>query len=392
MAKAHPKPNRWNFKDIEGQRFGKLVAVRYAGTNRHQQATWQCRCDCGGKSIVASNTLLRGLTKSCGCGIGTPGNAFRRSKLVGRRFGRLLVLRLDDVVCGHSLWMCRCDCGTIKSISGSSLIQGHASSCGCLLEETYAGRISNLTGSQFGQLTVMEFHSIRKRRAHWKCRCECGEMILAKGHDLLQGCIKHCGCGKGTHKMSKSPEYRIWCGMRRRCEDANASGYHRYGGRGIAVCGRWKRSFANFISDMGPRPSLSHSIDRYPNNDGNYEPSNCRWATPKEQGRNKSQNRLVKIGNATRCVAEWCEMSGLSYLGFLNRVRKYGESEAMVLAPRHSSIRIVVDGHEKSVGDWAKCVGLNATSIYARLKKGWPPALAVMIPAACRDRLRKRQL
>jgi hypothetical protein len=90
-----------------------------------------------------------------------------------------------------------------------------------------------------------------------------------------------------SHGLSKDPAYRIWCQMRQRCRDTNLKNWPDYGGRGIRVCERWENSFQQFIADVGPRPSAAHQIDRFPNNDGNYEPGNCRWATRTEQQRNK---------------------------------------------------------------------------------------------------------
>jgi len=121
-----------------------------------------------------------------------------------------------------------------------------------------------------------------------------------------------CGLNQlGTHRLSKTDEYHIWQTMKARCYNPNNHKYKRYGGRGIAVCDRWLQSFENFIADMGKRPSTSHSLDRI-NNDGDYTPQNCRWATPKEQARNTQTNRLITLNGVTRTLVEWREYYGLS--------------------------------------------------------------------------------
>jgi len=111
--------------------------------------------------------------------------------------------------------------------------------------------------------------------------------------------------------------------MLNRCRNENEGNYHNYGGRGIAVCERWKESFEKFFEDMGPRPSVKHSIDRI-DNDGNYEPGNCRWATSKEQSRNKRVNYLVSHDGETKCVSEWAEKHGLKSSVLYYRLVKLG--------------------------------------------------------------------
>jgi len=127
--------------------------------------------------------------------------------------------------------------------------------------------------------------------------------------------------GKPTHGQSYSSEYRIWHNMRTRCRNPKSPNFHRYGGRGISVCARWNR-FANFFEDMGPRPSSEHSLDRYPNNDGNYEPGNCRWATRDEQNRNKLGNRYVEFCGRRMIVSDWARELGIGPVCLSDRLNR----------------------------------------------------------------------
>ncbi len=176
----------------------------------------------------------------------------------------------------------------------------------------------DLTNKKFGSLTVLEFVGRTARGAYlWKCRCECGTIIETIGSDLSRprDPRRHCGCqrsanistAKRTHGLSKNLVFKIWERMISRCHNSQDEAFAYYGGRGIAVCNRWRESFADFLADVGERPSRKHSIDRYPNNDGNYEPGNCRWATDTEQSRNTRRNHFVTIGAETLCVSAWCE-------------------------------------------------------------------------------------
>lgn len=113
----------------------------------------------------------------------------------------------------------------------------------------------------------------------------------------------------GTLGGKPTPEYRIWAAIRARCLNPNMPGYKHYGGRGIKICQQWNE-FENFLADMGPRPSSRHSIDRYPDNNGHYEPGNCRWATQTQQSRNTRANRLITFRGETHCVREWEEILG----------------------------------------------------------------------------------
>jgi len=152
------------------------------------------------------------------------------------------------------------------------------------------GRRVDLTGRQFGLWRVIKFDRTGIGATYWNCVCECGSERSIAGGELLRGKSQSCGCaGNGSHGMSKAPEYHSWSSMIQRCTNPNHGRWKDYGGRGIAVCERWK-TFENFLADMGPRP-LGTSIDRFPDPDGNYEPGNCRWATAKMQRANQRPRR-----------------------------------------------------------------------------------------------------
>ena len=160
-------------------------------------------------------------------------------------------------------------------------------------------RSPDLTNKRFGRLVVIaEAPRKSKRRRLWLCRCDCGSEKVAS-QDNLGKRIFSCGCfhkeriraSNGTHLRTNTVEYATWERMKNRCYNTNSPDYEDYGGRGITVCERWRTSFENFFADMGLRPSTNHSLDRYPNNDGNYEPGNCRWATRSQQARNRRAPR-----------------------------------------------------------------------------------------------------
>lgn len=198
--------------------------------------------------------------------------------------------------------------------------------------EVVAARIKDMPGKRFSRLTVIRevaplVHYTEKRRVAvrmFECKCDCGTVKTIRMFSLRNGSTLSCGCyhnemsvlqarkhGDASHEY-KAVEYTAWLNMKKRCESPKCSRFKDYGGRGIAVCERWRNSYKNFIADMGRKPSPMHSIDRI-NNDGNYEPGNCRWALPKEQARNNSRNRHVSFEGRSMPLSEACELTGLPY-------------------------------------------------------------------------------
>lgn len=176
-----------------------------------------------------------------------------------------------------------------------------------------------LEATRYGRLTVLG-----ATRDGWLCLCDCGTEVVVTGTHLRQGRVVSCGCynrdriaAPRTHGMSNSRAYIAWRSMHQRCRDPNRDSYPLYGARGIRVCERWAQ-FENFLADMG-EPPKGTSLDRK-DSEGHYEPKNCRWATAKEQSRNRRWAKLITVRGQTRPLAEWCELTGVGYHSAYNRL------------------------------------------------------------------------
>ena len=188
-------------------------------------------------------------------------------------------------------------------------------------------RSIDMTGQRFGRWTVVRRAEhpadSSNRDARWEVLCECGNTSIVTRTSLVKGETQSCGCLQRElasqsvperfvkHGMTETPEYNIWCLMKRRCGNPRCRAYPRYGGRGITVCERWLHSFENFYADMGPRPSIKHSLDRI-DNDLGYSPENCRWATAREQAYNTRDTTLITHNGRTLNLAEWSNETGIS--------------------------------------------------------------------------------
>src|SRR5258705_1681231 len=164
--------------------------------------------------------------------------------------------------------------------------------------------ISINIGQRFPRLVVISPAGSNRYGRLFECRCDCGRITIVSFAALHRGGKKSCGCLKTIHRMSRSPEFQAWTDLKRRCCDPGNASYRHYGGKGIAVAPEWANDFVAFYAYVGPRPSNRHSVDRYPNREGNYEPGNVRWATLEQQNQNKSDNVWVTFHGETLLIKD----------------------------------------------------------------------------------------
>lgn len=190
-------------------------------------------------------------------------------------------------------------------------------------------RVALPVGKRFHRLVVLAEAPMRTRR-HWLCRCDCGNEKEIMAKIVLSGGAQSCGCLRTKHGGIGRSEYRVWMGMRVRCTSPTAASYKNYGGRGITVCAEWATDFARFLADVGPRPSMKHSLDRIDNARG-YEPGNVRWATAVEQHRNRRDNHVISFGGETMVLDDWARRVGLPSSNMLTRLRRWPLELALTL-------------------------------------------------------------
>ena len=197
-------------------------------------------------------------------------------------------------------------------------------------------RMKNLSGMRFGKLIAIE--PIRKKYAKklkWLCNCDCGSVgIKITSNYLIAGHTKSCGCIRQTNgglTLKENKTYKVWQHMIDRCYNPKAASYVSHGGRGITVCKRWLDSFSNFFEDMG-RSENKKQLDRIDNN-GNYESSNCRWVTSKENCNNKRTNVMLTAFGKTQTAQQWAEEYGIDHKKFRQRLRRDGWTIERALLP-----------------------------------------------------------
>lgn len=297
-------------QDLTGFVFGDMTVLSFSHKDNRNKPYWICRCVCGTEKPVRTDSLKVGRIRSCGC-------SKEKEDQTGKRYGLLTVIGFDAVKNGQYYWNVICDCGNVKSVQIGHLKTGNVQSCGCI-------RLNDITGQRFGRWTVLGFDRREIDKYYWHVMCDCGTQKSILSNSLLRGLSTSCGCHanevRTKHGMSTSRVYGIWNGIISRCEKGNASP-HLYKDRGIKICDNWRNSFENFYADMGDPPSELHQIDRI-NNNGNYEPGNCRWVLSRDNNRNKRSNHFIEFNGKTQCLMDWCIELGFKFTTLAHRINK----------------------------------------------------------------------
>ena len=213
------------------------------------------------------------------------------------------------------------------------------------------GKKSKLEGLRFGRLEIIRLYGRDKNyNTLWECKCDCGNNCVVSAVHLKDSSTKSCGCLRAEtlppsnkiHGMSSSGAYSTYRAMLNRCINKDSDSYYRYGGRGISICERWigKGGILNFFKDMGVPPSDKYQIDRIDNN-GNYEPGNCRWVSSRENSRNKNNNVVLTLNGNSACLAAWSEELNIPYATLYSRLKRGGlsDKEILTLPVNHKNIK-----------------------------------------------------
>lgn len=248
-------------------------------------------------------------------------------------------------------------------------------------------RRTDITGLKVGKLTVIERAGYKadkagKRESLWLCKCDCGNTIIVGQHALVLGGRKSCGClrkrdylkAQSIHGMSRTRIYHIYHGMLDRCFNEKDQHYHLYGERGIAVCEEWQgtNGFMNFYEwAMNNGYSESLTIDRIDVN-GNYEPSNCRWATSWEQANNRRTNHRYLVNGENLTAPQISKKYGINLNTFMGRMYQMNLTPQEAVDYKPSFKTITYHGETKTVSEWAKEKNISPNLIRERLRRDYP--------------------
>jgi hypothetical protein len=258
-------------KDLTGNKYNMLTAIKFIRINQNHRAMWLFKCDCGNEKELSAYDVQKGTFKNCGC----VQTIKSRQDLAGNKYGRLTVISFFTKKHRINYWNCQCECGKLVVVSMYKLLSGHTKSCGCLAKENNQNLI---------------------------------------------------------HGLSKTRLYNTWKNMISRCENRKDKHYNNYGGRGIRVCKEWHdvTVFCNWATKNGYKENLT--IDRISNN-GNYEPSNCQWITIKEQESNRLDNKFIEYQGERLTYTEWSRRLGGSDSLVHNRIKNGLDEISAITTP-----------------------------------------------------------
>lgn len=235
-----------------------------------------------------------------------------------------------------------------------------------------------LVGEKHKMLLVVGENCRRNGQIFWDCICDCGNKKTLSTAKLRGQYPISCGCHRKSFKketclgLTRSPSYPCYAAMKTRVLNKNHINYDCYGGRGIKICDRWlgKDGAKNFIFDMGDRPSNKHSLDRIDNN-GDYTPENCRWATMSEQNANRRNSVKVEINGVNKSIKEWADEAGVNYSTMQHRI-KSGIAEGRILEKKLRANRIILyadyNGVRTPLKDISRETGVPYGTLYSRFK------------------------
>lgn len=277
-------------KDLTGQKFGRLTALYATGERKYNKDVWMWKCDCGKEKRIIAYSVTSGRTRSCGCLSADTTKKRSFKDLTGKRFGRLVAIKVHHNTKGKIYWLCSCDCGKEHIVLSNKLISGNTVSCGC--------RVSEIR---------KDIENVNK-----------------------------------SHSMAKTRIYRIHSQMKGRCYRKSCPNYESYGGRGITVCDEWigEDGFINFYNwSINNGYSDELTIDRI-NNDQGYYPENCRWVTAKKQANNTRSTVFLSYNGETKTASEWSEITGIRRDTITRRKRDGWTDEQCLTIPVETKKRV----------------------------------------------------
>lgn len=240
------------------------------------------------------------------------------------------------------------------------------------------GKFIDLTGQKFGRLTVIERDTSRTGRAYWICKCSCGTVKSICGKELRNSKTKSCGCYNRevfchkTHGQRHTKIYNVWRNMRDRCFNPKRVGYKNYGGRGITVCEEWRNDFQPFydyVSKLEHFGEGGYTLDRI-NVNGNYEPGNVRWATDAQQRRNRTDNHYIKINGEQMILSDVAKLAGVTASTIYKRISLGADSEQMLSKQKVTAKRYEINGRQMTMKEITELVGTYESTILSRIKHG----------------------